>query len=187
MAEETFLQAVGLLDYLGFEYFLVPLFIFTLLFAILQKYKIISEKMDANAVIAFVLAMLTAMFPDLSTFIYRLLPLFVVFLIVGFSVMLFFMFFGLKQNEVVDFIKKPGIVIIIFAISIIIFANVFSSQFGSAFTPGEFEPTNESSYTGTGTQVFARILAHPKVLGTIILLVLLALSTYLVAHSTLEN
>jgi len=184
MAEATFLQAIGLLDYLGFQYFLIPLFVFTLLFAILQKYKIVTDKMDANAIIAFVLAMLTAMFPDLSTFLYRLLPLFVIFSIVGFSVMFFFMFFGLKQEEVITFIKKPGIVIIIFAISTIIFANVFSAQFGSAFVPGEFEPTNESAYTGTGSQVFARILAHPKVLGTVILLILLALSTYLVAHST---
>lgn len=181
MAEPTFLEAIGILQYLGFEYFLAPLLVFSILLGLLQKYQPFTDKLDLNAFAALSIALFVAMMPDASSFIFRIVPFFVVLLIVGFSISILFLFLGSSTEDIGKFVKKPFSVIFILIISAVISLYVISSMFGDLFAPPSLTP-NATDYTGNNLQVFTAILSHPKVLGTIIFLLLLAITTFIIVY-----
>lgn len=181
MAEQTFLEAIGVLQFLGFEFFLVPLLVFTIMLGILQRYKVFTDKTDLNGFAALVIALFVALVPDASTFIFRVTPFFVAFLTVVFSMMMLFMFLGATMEDIREFMRKPFSIILIFVFAMVVSIYVASTIFGDIFVPESPSP-NASDYTGNEIQVFANILAHPKVLGTIIFLLLLAASTFTIVY-----
>jgi hypothetical protein len=152
------------------------------MFGILQKYKVFTDKTDLNAFAALIIALFVALIPEASTFIFRLVPFFVALMTVAFSMAMLFMFLGATTEDIGNFVKKPLTTILIFSFFTIAAIYVASTIFGDVFVPTA--TPNATDYTGNDVRVLANILSHPKVLGTIIFLLLLAASTFTIVYQT---
>jgi len=181
MTNQTFVQAIGLMQNMGFEHFLAPLLVFAVIFGVLQKTKTLGERIDLNAIIALVLALFVMLVPDASTFIFRLVPFFIVLTLVLFTGSILFLAMGVETKEITSFMQRKELVIAGVIILIVMILFTLSSIFGDLFVPQE-QTGNASDYTGTTSRVFARILSHPKVIGTIVLLLLFGITTYVIVY-----
>lgn len=184
----TFLD-IGLLQ------FATPIFVFLLVFlivyAILDKLKVISEDRGVNAIIAFAVACLTLLSKQVTALLFFVSPWFVVLFIFILFVVVAFRFSGVEEKAITEYLSKMSLVhyLIIVAVVLIIFAAIgtlfgpsLAPQAGQAapaarpsavegapsITPG-VEPT-EIAETPEGAQAtyqqeVQKVLFHPKIVG----------------------
>jgi len=173
---ETFMEAVGVFRYFGFQYLTVPLLVFVLVLGLLQRTKLLGDKADLNAAVALAVAFLSMMVPGFVDFVYTLIPFFVALVVILFGTALLFMLFGAKAEDIFTFVKRPEVTVLLLVLAVVITFYVVGQQFGHLFSPYA-NMTNESRVRVT-QEAFQRIV-NPKVLGTIIFLVIVAIGIYL--------
>ncbi len=169
---------VTLLD-IGLMDFLLPvitfLLIYAIIFGVLQRSKFISDSSNLNAWIAFAVSVLFAMAPGAMTFVSIIAPWFMVMLMIIFSLLLLFLFMGVKMDTIENIARKEASIrwtIIIIAIIIIIIG--LTSVFGPIFGT----PTTEGGGMGSEIQ---RSVFDPQVLTTVFILIVAGQAVRLIA------
>lgn len=180
MTEQTFLEAIGVFQYFGFQYLLVPLLIFVVVLGVLQKSKIISEKPDINTGVAFALAFTLAVIPGFTDFVFSFLPYLVGFIIILFSISLLFMAMGADTKNIYSFMSHPGVVVLILAVITIVALIAIGNVTGEALSP---YGRGNMSQTNPATVAVQRIFS-PEVFGTIIFITVIAIGIYMLTYNS---
>jgi len=161
---------IGLLDYF------VPVFVFILIFvalyALLEKTGFFGKTKGLNAMIAFAIASLFIITPDLMGVIKIMTPWFTILFVFIFMIILMFMFVGIKEESIMSAFSERGTVWIVILISLVVFIYALTQVYGTqvqTIYAGE-EVVEDSSITG---QV-GKIIFHPRVLGVLLLLMIAA-------------
>lgn len=169
---------VTLLD-IGLMEFLLPvitfLLIYAIIFGVLQRSKFISDSANLNAWIAFAVSVLFAMAPGAMTFVAIIAPWFMVMLMIIFSLLLLFLFMGVKMDTIENIARKEAAIrwtIIIIGIIIIVIG--LTSVFGPIFGT----PTTEGGGMGKEIQ---RSVFDPQVLTTVFILIVAGQAVRLIA------
>lgn len=169
---------IGLVNYFSAIY--PVLLVFALVFALLQKTKVIGESMGINATIAVVAAFMTLLSKTLVDIINFMVPWFVVVIIFFVLMILSFMTFGAKETDIASALKDKTLQWTIIGIGILILVAAFGKVMGQTLTEQSFQagvPGNATATINAGTGVATpsfeqniyATLFHPKVLGLIIL------------------
>lgn len=162
------------------------LLIWVTAFALFTSRKVLGDNAAIHAFMAFLIAIIAAIFPFTNRLIANMAPWFVVFFIFVGILLVGYMLLGWSESDLSEHIKKvPAINWAMFIVGIIIFITALSSAFG----PGLLDPSanqdevaNDSpedlkSPGGGDFQNNVRdIIFNPKVLGMIFIL-LVATST----------
>ncbi len=183
----TLLESFGFFSDV-FEFFIPFLLVFAVVFGILLKSKFLSDDSNVNAAIAFAVAIIVALGGG-GEFLVGLTPFFAVFFVIIFFILMIFMFFGLDPK---DIMQSKAIIFLVVAICAIFVFFVMGEMFGDQLAVVSVEDSVGNNITNgapvdyrdetIGSQAVARILSHPKVLGMIVLLGLLAIATYFIVN-----
>ena len=168
----------------GLGEFLIPLFIFILIYAIiyavLSKSKFLGDSANINAIVAFALSALFAVMPGAMEFVSVIAPWFVVMVIVAFSVLLVFMFGGMKGDAVENLFMNPTVYWTIIILSIIVIVGGLTAVYGPIFVGGS--PGGE----GAGSSVHKAIF-NIKVITTVIVLIIFSFAVRLLSFESLRD
>ncbi|MBI2105362.1 hypothetical protein HYT56_00825 [Candidatus Woesearchaeota archaeon] len=171
---------VSLID-AGLGDFLIPVFIFLLvyaiIYAILKKIKILGDSVNVNAMVAFVLAALFAITPGAMEFITIIAPWFVVLVLIAFSILLVFMFGGVGSEKIIKIFEDSTVYWTIIMLSIIIIIGGLTAVYGPFLVGG----TPEGSGAGSSIQ---RTIFNAKVLTTVIILIIFAFAVRLLSFES---
>jgi hypothetical protein len=180
---ETFLEAIGVLGGLGAQYFLAPLLVFTIIFAVLSRSKAISDRMDANAMVAMIVAFFVGLFPEASAFLALFIPIMVMMMLVVFGGVLVYLFMGASTENLGNFFKHPGTLAFFIVMFVVVFGYTISEVFPETYTA--YQGDNATDYSVelfAGPEGAMVTLFHPRVLGTIVFLVLIAISAAAITY-----
>jgi len=182
---------LGLLQ--SFDVIFPVILIFALVFAILQKTKIVGDSLGINSIIAVAVAFMALLSENVIQVVKFIVPWFIIAIIFFLLIILVFQVFGAKESDIFNYIKGDkaiGWVIIGVGIVIIFaaFANVLGQQLTEASLQGA-QGANASTTsigsssvaTGNFQQNIYSTLFHPKVLG---LLILFGIAVFAVALLT---
>ncbi len=174
---------VSLIDS-GLGEFLIPIFIFLLIYAIiyavLMKVKLLGDSANINAIVAFVLAALFAITPGAMEFVTVIAPWFVVLVIIAFSILLVFMFGGVKMDTIENIFHNSTVYWTIIMLSIIILIGGLTSVYGPIFIGGSPDGG------GAGSSIHKAIF-NAKVLTTIVVLIIFAFAVRLLSYESLRE
>jgi uncharacterized membrane protein HdeD (DUF308 family) len=164
----------------GLLNFLLPVFIFVLIYAILfgvlKKSEIFGDNNSTNAIIAAVVALLFAITPGAMDFVSIIAPWFMVMLIIIFVFMLLFMFMGVKLETFTQIASSEASIrwtIIIIGIIVIIIG--LTSVFGPIFGT----PAGDGGGIGNEIQ---RSIFDPRVLTTLFILLIVGQAVRLISE-----
>ncbi len=102
-----------ILDKLGITNYVIPfLLIWTALYAVLMKLKLVSENAQLNGLIAFAIAYIVVAF-GIGPMINALLPLFIMFALLLIVIILLFSFIGVPGESIASAFKNPGVILIV--------------------------------------------------------------------------
>ncbi|MBI4440719.1 hypothetical protein HY639_00985 [Candidatus Woesearchaeota archaeon] len=171
----------------GFSFIFPFLLVWTVLYATLEYRQFFGPRRELHAIIAFVTAMLVALTKPAVEVVSTMTPWFIVLLMVFMMMVLFFKFFGIKDEQISGIFSSyeyswVGWWIVI--ISLILFAASLGKVFfGAAVPTGEqITGTVETTgVTGIGEEAFLKTLFHPKVLGLIFLFIIASLTIKMLA------
>ena len=181
------------------------LLIFCLIFALLKFTNIFKMSDNLNAVIAFVVSILSLFSPSMIAVIQVVTPWYVLMMIIIVFVLLIVMIFGSLGDNIGDIKGNLGskyktIMVWIIVVSFIIFFSglgyVFLGGSSSEFALNRDQTANTSSsgsgdigrqadlgdVGGTGVGTFLETLFHPKVIGMILFLIIASLTVLLMSY-----
>ncbi len=165
---------LGLLNYFNvvFSFILV----WALVFALLQKTRVLGEKVGLNVLVAVAVAFLVSLSDSVVEMIRFMIPWFTIAIIFFVLLILVFMVFGAGEKDIFNYIKGDRAVgWVIIGVVLVIVGASFANVFGQKLTQAAFEggsAVNVSTggvATGSFQQNIYATLFHPKVLGMIIL------------------
>jgi hypothetical protein len=169
----TFLD-VGLIQ--AFDVIFPVLLVFALMFALLQKTKVVGESVGINAIIAVAVAFMILLSDTLMQMINFMVPWFVVVIIFFILLILIFQMFGAKEADLASAVKDKAVYWTIIGIGIVILLAAFGNVLGQSFTEQAFQPgenTTINDGTGVASSSFEDSITatffHPKVLGLVIM------------------
>ena len=136
-----------------------------IMFAILQKTKILGDSLNINAGISFVLALLLAVTPGALDLIRFITPWFVVLVVIAFAFLLIFLFMGVDTEHILDIAKNPIFHWTIIILGVIIIISGLTGVFGPLFG----QPTGEGE--GVGREIQSSIF-NVKILGLALILLI---------------
>lgn len=164
---------VGFLQDFGFIFSF--LLVFAITYSLLQYTKALGEHKSFHAIIALSLSLLVILIPKAVEVIELLAPPFVILMIIILLFILMYKMFGATDENIAEVVRKYaalqwGILII----GIVVVAGVLGKVF---FTGDEDSPTNyqnvyEGDVGGTGEEAALATLVHPKMLGTVMVLLI---------------
>ncbi len=163
---------------LGILEFFKPVFtfglVFAIVFAILDKFKLLGENKLAKLFIAFCIGILFLFSADAVEFINFVSPWFAVFIIMTLFLLTTFLFMGVEEKNLVTAVEDPRVYWPVLVIGIILFLVALTQVFGSKF-----------NVNAPGGQVSEgiRAIVHPRVLGAIILLLIASLSIKFISET----
>ena len=170
----TFLD-VGILEY--FVPFFVFMFVLVVLWALLEKVNFFTNNKFANLAIAFALASLFIVIPELTTIVALATPWFIILLIFLLLLILIFIFMGVDPKFIASVFggDKPNLLVVwtVIILCLGIFGYAFTQVYGEQIhniTAGE-----STDGSGDLAQSVGQILFTPKVLGMMFLLIMAAL------------
>lgn len=171
---------IGILNY--FVPVFVFLLIFAILFALLEKIKLFGTNKGLNAMIAFAVAFLFILTPDMLGIVKIITPWFTILFVFLILVMLLFMFAGVKEGKITEALSETGTVWVIIILCIVILVYALTQVYGAQIQTiyGGTNATDSSSVTG---QV-GKIIFHPRVLGMLLLVVIAAQAVRFIAGSS---
>lgn len=163
------------------------IFIFTLVYAVMDKFKLVGDNKGIHAAIAFSIAMVFMFAGDAIKFVNFITPWFIIMLVVGLFIISFFVFFGVSTKTIGEQVMTdPRVVWTIIIISIIILFVSIGQVFGSDL-PGQFDDEGNriavNSDSGTATSEGLQAIVHPRVLGALFLLVIAAFAIRLISEN----
>lgn len=168
---------VGILQY--FTPLIVFIFVLIILWALLEKINFFGNKF-ANLMIAFTLATLFVVIPELNQIVALATPWFVILLIFLLMIILIFLFMGVKADFIASVFggEKPNLAVvwIIIVLCIAIFGYAFTQVYGEKIkniTAGS--DTTDATGGDALAQNIGQILFTPKIMGMFFLLGLAAL------------
>ncbi len=190
----TLLETLGFFSDI-FDFFLPFLLVFAVTYAILLKTKFLTEDANINAVISFAIALIVAL-SGAGKFLMNLAPFMATLFIIVFFMLMIFLFFGLRVEDV---LKSKFIIALLVIVSLIFVFYVMGQMFGSGLyeagagaaaegnvtVTAEYTPASQATCDFTaisGGRAVACMISHPKVLGAIVLLGLLAIATFFVVY-----
>ena len=153
------------------------IFVWALIFALLQKTKFLGVSPAINGLLAAVVGFTVLLFRTVVDIINFMIPWFTVAIIFFVLLILVFQTFGLKDADLATAAKDKAVYWTLIGIAIIIAGAAFSSVFGqmmleqSAGATDGGETTLEEGGVATGSfekNIFSTLF-HPKVLGLIVL------------------
>jgi hypothetical protein len=171
-----------ILDNLGLIEFFLPifsfLFIFVIMYAVLDKFKLMGENKTIKFIASLSIALLFLFSQETLNFVNFITPWFVILVILAFFILSLFMFMGVKEKEMEATISNPTlywtVLVIIIILLIAAIGTVFSDFFSSE--GGEITDPTKASIT--------QILVHPRVLGALFLLVIVSFAIKNIAGIT---
>jgi len=176
---------LGLIEY--FVPFIVFIFVFILIWAMLKKLNFFPGNDGAHLLIALTLSLLFILVPELTNIVSLATPWFIILIIFLFMIILIFLFMGAKPESVANIFGGSGapnqvvmwtILILSFAIMGYAFMQVYGEEVHN-LTAGE--STDDS---GDLMQSIGQIVFTPKVMGMFFLLVMAALIIRFVSAPT---
>ncbi|MBW2964541.1 hypothetical protein KY363_03705 [Candidatus Woesearchaeota archaeon] len=172
----TFLE-LGLIEH--FAVIFPVLLVFVIMFALLEKSKILGDNKGLHALIALCLAIMMLFVPGLPTVLVIIAPWFVIMIILITFFLLLLLSFGTKWDSIVKVAsvwQTPHWFFLI--IGLVIFIGALASVYGSSMLPYSDEggtasvnvtdsTTGTSTDTGDFNQNVGRVIFHPKTIGLI--------------------
>ena len=159
-----------LLDF-GFFEFMLPVFvfflIFILLFAFLQKTKFLGGNRNIDLLISIVIALVTMFSGNAVELVQVLTPWYVVMFIVVIFLLFMMMAFGVKEGDALEIVTGGQKGVLIFVLGIIFLMVAISNVFGPVF----FESFTQER---TGSEVISTIF-NPRLLGAFLILLIVGL------------
>ena len=159
-----------ILDNLGFIEFFLPvfsfLFIFVIMYAVLDKFKLMGENKTVKFIASLSIALLFLFSKDILNFVNFVTPWFVVLVIIAFFILSLFMFMGVKEKEMEMTARNPTVYWTVLVIIIILLIAAIGTVF-SDFFAGQGGEVTDPTKAG-----ITQILVHPRVLGALFLLVI---------------
>jgi len=142
---------------------------------------VFGENKGINSLIAFAIAFLFILTPDIIGIVKTMTPWFMILLIFLLMIVLLFMFVGVKEEGITKAFTEKSVVWVIIVLSIIIFAYAMTQVYGSQI---------QTIYAGenvTGpepvTKQVGKIIFHPRILGVVLLLIIAAQAVRLITAS----
>lgn len=165
---------VGLLQHFSF---LFPVFfIFVVVYALLERYKLLGDNKGVHAMVALALAGILLFSKNALNIVTVISPWFIIFIVFMIFTFLLFMLFGVKEKEFLDTIKNNKlahwsiIVVAIFMLAAAVGKTFFASAPGDASGLGQ--AFVQGTTAGVGEAAFWLTLFHPKVLGVVFVLLI---------------
>ena len=162
--------------------FFKPIFslglVIAVLYAILDKFKLLGESKLPKLFIAFTIGVLFLFSADAVKLIDFVSPWFAVMIIMLMFLLTTFLFMGVKEETLVSAVEDPRVYWPVLVISIILFLIALTQVFGERIT---LAGGGES-----GVSAGIRAIVHPRVLGAIILLLIASLSIKFISESMVK-
>ena len=161
-----------ILEGLGFLEFFLPvfsfLFIFVIMYAVLDKFKLMGDNKSIKFIASLSIALIFLFSKSTLEFVNFVTPWFVILVIIAFCILSLFMFMGLKEKSMEATIGDPRVYWTILVIIIILLIAAIGTVFSDFFSTegGEITDPTKASIT--------QILVHPRVLGALFLLVIIS-------------
>ncbi len=168
---------------LGILEFFKPIFslglVFAIVYAILDKFKLLGESKLPKLFIAFCIGILFLFSADAVKFINFVSPWFAVMIIMVLFLLTTFLFMGIREDKLISAVEDPRVYWPVLVISIILFLIALTQVFGEKITLAG------SGEGGVSTGI--RAIVHPRVLGAIILLLIASLSIKFISESVVTK
>jgi len=154
------------------------LLIFFIVFAILQKTKILGDKLAINAMIGVSIALIAIISDKVVAVINFIAPWFVVVFIFLILLLLIFQIMGAKDADIALATKDKAVQWTVLGVALVIIfaglASVFGQEFleksqGEAVDVEDGAAVNATTTSGSFEGNIAGIISHPKILGMIVL------------------
>ncbi|MBI4158776.1 hypothetical protein HY500_00785 [Candidatus Woesearchaeota archaeon] len=163
------------------------IFVFTLVYAMMDKFKLVGDNKGIHAAIAFSIAMVFLFAGDAMRFVSFITPWFIIMLVVGLFIISFFVFFGVSTKVISEQVMTdPRVYWTIIIISIIILFVSIGQVFGSDL-PGQFDESGKKIViegdSGSATSEGLQAIVHPRVLGALFLLIIAAFAIRLISEN----
>ncbi|MBI2499503.1 hypothetical protein HYV88_04645 [Candidatus Woesearchaeota archaeon] len=161
---------LGLLE--GLTPIFVGIFVFIILYAIFQKFQIFGEKAPAGALIAAVIALLFMVTGNLRQLVTFFVPWVAVLFVLMIILLIAIMILGFTQKNITDYLTdNPGVTTAVVVIIILLFLIALNQIY-----PGYLSYSSDGGGVGN---TLRSVVFHPKVLGVVLVLVIIA---YTVRH-----
>jgi len=151
----------------------VFLLIFVILYAILKKTEIFGKDAKTlNTIAALCISILSLFMGKLTTFISTITPWIVAVFLGVVLIFMLLMFFGVQEKEAWDYVGGKWIPVII--IFLVIFIGI-----SQVLTLSPLMEQNQTSSDGFREEII-RTLVHPRILGALLLIIIIAVATKLI-------
>ncbi len=154
------------------------LFVWVLVFAVLEKIKVFGTNKGIHAIVALSLAVLVLLSKTVTYVIANMAPWFVLFFVFILLVMMASMFLGASEKGVLSALgeKETGAITWILVLGVVVVLGSLGMSFFSKPLTGTAEANataaNASGVGGIGASAFWATFLHPKVLGLIFILMI---------------
>ena len=152
-----------------FEPIFAVLFVFALMFAILQKTKALTESVGINGLIAVVMAFMVLLSETLVAIINFMIPWFTVAIIFFVLLLLVFQVFGAKDADFSSAVKEKGLMWTLIGVGLVILLAAIGSVIPEDVGPNLDGGNTVDADDGTFSSNLMDILFNPKVIGIIVI------------------
>ena len=166
---------------LGLLHYLLPvfsfLFIFSISYALLDKFKLIGDSVTVKSTASFAMAILFLFSGSAMEFVNFITPWFIVLIVVAFFLLALFTFMGVKNEnwpKVIADVRVHWTIIII--VIILLFISI-GHVFGGVFSPYDDEDTDK-----TPESEGLKAIVHPRVLGAIFILIIASFAVKFISN-----
>src|SRR3989344_935662 len=143
---------LGLLQ--SFDVIFPVILIFALVFAILQKTKIVGDSLGINSIIAVAVAFMALLSENVIQVVKFIVPWFIIAIIFFLLIILVFQVFGAKESDIFNYIKgDKAIGWVIIGVGIVIIFAAFANVLGQQLTEASFAGTNASAISTSSESV----------------------------------
>lgn len=173
----------------SFDVVFVPLLVFAIMFAILQKTAGLTKSVGINAFIAALTAFFVLLSDSAIQIVKFMIPWFTIALVFIILLLLVFQVFGAREEHFLKaLLGEKAIIWTILGLGILIFIAALGSVLGQSIGPhldGE-TATNTTASGGVATSSFDEnvmsTLFHPKVLGFVVIFAIIIMAVFLLTQ-----
>jgi len=166
-------------------------FIFAIVYALLQKSKILKGSSNVHALIAFTVGLMFLFTPSATALVNVFTPWFVVLFIVVILVMVIFLSIGYTEESFVNFMGEGvirwTILLIVILILVISMTQVFPSVSTVAAGEGTSVDVGEGSGSASVGEEIRRSIFNPRMLGALFLLIISAFAIKAISESVVPK
>ena len=172
----------------SFDVIFVPLLVFAILFALLQKTKALTAAAGINALIAAVAALIILLSETAVRIVNFMVPWFAVAIIFLVLLLLIFQMFGARDADILSALKADNAIIwTVLGLGILILLAAFGSVLGQNIGPylGEGAPADGVSTNVASSDFESNVTAtlfHPKVLGMLVIFGIIIMAVFLLTQ-----